>query len=83
MSTYPVGKLGDVDVRYPVCWWLWHWRNAIKMFLIGDVIRSGRQMGAILIFTPDHGYVYLSVPQTVCEVKIRRFKGLGVLPLLI
>ena len=47
-----------------------------------DVIRKSRQVGAILIFTPDHGYVYLSVLQTVCEVKIRKFKGLGVLPLL-
>ena len=49
----------------------------------GDVIRNSRQMGAILIFTPDHGYVYLSVLQTVCEVKIRKLKGLGVLPLLL
>ena len=81
MSTCPAGKLGDVDLRDPVCLLVWHWRNAIKMFLyFGDVIRNSRWMGAILIFTPDCGYVYLSVLWTVCEVKIRKFKGLGSCP---
>ena len=28
-------------------------------------------LGAILIFTPDHGYVYSSVFQTTCKVKTR------------
>ena len=49
----------------------------------GDVIKNSGWIGAILIFTPDCGYVYLSVLQDVCEVKIRKFKMLEVLPLLL
>ena len=46
----------------------------------GDVISNSRWMGAILISTLDCGYVYLSVLQTACEVKIRKFEGLGSCP---
>ena len=53
------------------------------MFLyFNDVIRNSRRLGAILIFTPDSGYVYLSVLQTVCKVKITKLNWLGVLLLL-
>ena len=46
------------------------------------LIRSNRRSGAILIITPDHGYVYLFVPEVVFEnLSVRKFKGSEVLPL--
>ena len=56
--------------------------NIIKMFsYFNDVIKNSGWMGAILIFTPDHGYVYLSVLQDVCEIKISKVQGVGGLAL--
>ena len=52
------------------------------IFYFSNVISNSRWMGATLISTLDCGYVYLSVLQSACEVKIRKFKGYGVLPLL-
>ena len=49
----------------------------------GVGIRSNRRLGAILIFTPDHGYTYLCVPGVVCKnPSVRKFNELEVLPLL-
>ena len=42
----------------------------------GVVIQSNRRLGAILIFTPYHGHVYLLVPLIVCKTpSVKKFKG--------
>ena len=40
------------------------------------MIRSNRRLGAILIITPDHGHLYLLVPQIIGKnPSLRKFKG--------
>ena len=74
VSACPARRLRDVDLRDPVSWLIWQWQDANKIFLcFNSVIRNSRGFGAILIFTPDCGYVDSSVTQTTCEVKIREF----------
>ena len=62
---------------------IWHQQNVIKIFsCFCVVIRNSRRLGAILIFTSHQGYVYSSILQTTCDVKISKFKGLEVSPFI-
>ena len=54
----------------------------LNVFIFSVVIRGNRRLGAILIFIPEGGHVYLLVPQIVCKnPSVRKFKGLEVFPL--